>query len=165
MADDQQLWGGGPGDPRPPGHQCRRRPQPKEPGQPARARRRQRAGPAPLEASHVPGLEAGRPRVPQRPARLLPAGDWSVRLTGTRTRPQAAAMTCNSPMPSPPFPSPDNAVLGVVVANAIVSVRNGEASAEEAILHAAVHGWYEGHIPGEDECPGCGFRGELSNRS
>ncbi|WP_405852150.1 hypothetical protein OG571_38640 [Streptomyces sp. NBC_01369] len=74
-------------------------------------------------------------------------------------------MTCNSPMPSPPFPSPDNAVLGVVVANAIVSVRNGEASAEEAILHAAVHGWYEGHIPGEDECPGCGFRGELSNRS
>ncbi|MGW5366734.1 hypothetical protein ACWER6_06595 [Streptomyces sp. NPDC004009] len=32
---------------------------------------------------------------------------------------------------------------------------------EEAILHAAVHGWYEGHVQGEDECPGCDFRGEL----
>ncbi|MFK0132329.1 hypothetical protein ACIQRZ_18485 [Streptomyces rubiginosohelvolus] len=67
-----------------------------------------------------------------------------------------------SPMPSPPFPSPDSAVLRVVVGNAIVSVRNGEASVEEAILHAAVHGWYEGQIVGEDEYPGCSFRGQLS---
>ncbi|WP_093807873.1 hypothetical protein [Streptomyces sp. Ncost-T6T-1] len=66
-----------------------------------------------------------------------------------------------SPMPSPPFPSPDNAVLRVIVGSAIASVRSGEASVEEAILHAAVHGWYEGHIQGEDECPGCSFRGQL----
>ncbi|WP_364708972.1 hypothetical protein [Streptomyces ossamyceticus] len=46
-------------------------------------------------------------------------------------------------------------------ADAIASVRSAEASVEEAILHAAVHGWYEGHVQGEDECPGCGFRGEL----
>ncbi|MFJ1548742.1 hypothetical protein [Streptomyces sp. NPDC088246] len=35
----------------------------------------------------TPGLEAGRPRIPQRPARILPAGDHSVGLTGARTRP------------------------------------------------------------------------------
>ncbi|MFD8620184.1 MULTISPECIES: hypothetical protein [unclassified Streptomyces] len=66
-----------------------------------------------------------------------------------------------SPMPSPPFPSLDSAVLRLVVGNAIASVRSGEASVEAAILHAAVHGWYEGHIEGEDECPGCSFRGQL----
>ncbi|WP_416484256.1 hypothetical protein [Streptomyces sp. CL12] len=65
----------------------------------------------------------------------------------------------DSPTPSPPFPSPDNAVLRVIVGNATASVRNGEATVEEAILHAAVHGWYEGHIEGEDECLGCDFRG------
>ncbi|MFF2819417.1 hypothetical protein ACFVT9_28330 [Kitasatospora cineracea] len=66
-----------------------------------------------------------------------------------------------SPMPSPPFPQPDSAPLFVIVRNAVEAVRTGEASVEEAILHAAVHGWYEGHIQGEDECPGCDFRGEL----
>ncbi|AEN10819.1 MULTISPECIES: hypothetical protein [unclassified Streptomyces] len=70
-------------------------------------------------------------------------------------------MTSDSPMPSPPFPSPDNSVLRLIVGSAVESVRNGEASVEEAILHAVVHGWYEGHVQGEDECPGCDFRGEL----
>ncbi|MFJ2843519.1 hypothetical protein ACIPD2_17980 [Streptomyces griseofuscus] len=70
-------------------------------------------------------------------------------------------MTTDSPMPSPPFPSPDSAVLRLIVGNAIASVLSGEASVEEAILHAAVHGWYEGHVQGEDECPGCDFRNEL----
>ncbi|MDX3376470.1 hypothetical protein PV390_18905 [Streptomyces sp. ME02-6991-2A] len=41
------------------------------------------------------------------------------------------------------------------------TVPSGEASVEDAILHAAVNGWYEGHIQGEDECPGCIFRGQL----
>lgn len=67
----------------------------------------------------------------------------------------------DSSMPSPPFPSPDHAALRVVVSNALASVRNGEASVEDAILHAAVHGWYEGHIQGEDDCSGCDFRGGL----
>ncbi|WP_198358206.1 hypothetical protein [Streptomyces fildesensis] len=71
----------------------------------------------------------------------------------------------NAPMPSPPFPSPDEAVLRVIVANAIASVENGEANWREAVLHAAAHGWYEGHIQGENECPGCDFRGDLPKRS
>ncbi|MGW3557589.1 hypothetical protein ACWDNT_09490 [Streptomyces sp. NPDC000963] len=67
----------------------------------------------------------------------------------------------DSPMPSPPFPASDNDVLRLIVGSAVESVRSGEASVEEAILHAAVHGWYEGHVQGEDECPGCDFRGGL----
>jgi hypothetical protein len=47
-------------------------------------------------------------------------------------------------MPSPPFPAPDSAVLALIVANAVNSVHSGEASIEEAILHAAVHDWQEG---------------------
>jgi hypothetical protein len=70
-------------------------------------------------------------------------------------------MTFDSPMPSPPFPSPDNAVLRVVVGNAIASVRNGEASVEEAILHAAVHGWYGATFKARTSAPaatsGVGF--------
>ncbi|MDQ8708248.1 hypothetical protein RCO28_38185 [Streptomyces sp. LHD-70] len=53
----------------------------------------------------------------------------------------------------------------MIVDNAIESVRSGGASVEEAILHAAVHGWYEGHIQGEDKCPGCDFRGWLPKNS
>ncbi|MFE4826730.1 hypothetical protein [Streptomyces sp. NPDC056672] len=71
----------------------------------------------------------------------------------------------DSPMPSPPFPSPDSTVLRVIVGNAIASVETGEATVHEAILNAAVHGWYEGHIQGEDECPGCDFRGRLPKNS
>lgn len=64
-------------------------------------------------------------------------------------------------MPSPPFPVPSNPVLGLIVKNAVTAMRSGESTAEEAILHAAVHGWYEGHIEGEDQCLGCDFRGDL----
>jgi len=41
----------------------------------------------------------------------------------------------------------------------------GDATAQEAILHAAVHGWYEGHIQGEDACPGCDLRGSLRKQA
>ncbi|MGW9032608.1 hypothetical protein ACWGQ5_53460 [Streptomyces sp. NPDC055722] len=40
------------------------------------------------------------------------------------------------------MPGPGSAVLRLIVGNAIASVRSDEASAEEAILHAAVYGWY-----------------------
>jgi hypothetical protein len=63
------------------------------------------------------------------------------------------------PMPSSPFPSPASPMLKFIVNNAIESVRSGEATLEAAILHATVHGWYEGHIEGEDVCQGCDFRG------
>ncbi|MFJ5879877.1 hypothetical protein [Kitasatospora cineracea] len=66
-----------------------------------------------------------------------------------------------SPMPSPPLPSPHSAVLEVIVRNAVEPVRTSKASAEEATLHTAVHGWYERRIQREDECPGCDFRGRL----
>jgi hypothetical protein len=62
---------------------------------------------------------------------------------------------------SPPFPDPDSEILKLVVNNSIRIYREGELTAEEAILHAAVHGWYEGHIQGEDSCPGCDYRGKL----
>jgi hypothetical protein len=64
-------------------------------------------------------------------------------------------------MPSPPFPSPDDPLLRVIVGNAVASFERGEVDVRGAILHAAVHGWYEGHVQGEDTCPGCDFRGQL----
>jgi hypothetical protein len=64
-------------------------------------------------------------------------------------------------MPSPPFPDPHSAVLKLIVENAINAMNSREVTPEMAILHAAVHGWYEGHIQGEDACPGCDFRGRL----
>jgi hypothetical protein len=60
-------------------------------------------------------------------------------------------------MPSPPFPDPDSATLRMVIRNSIDAYRSGEVDVEGAILHAAVHGWDEGHIQGEDECPGCDY--------
>ena len=68
-------------------------------------------------------------------------------------------------MPSPPFPDPGSPVLQLIVTRAIEAMRSGEATAEEAILHAAVHGWYEGHIQGEDACPGCDYRGRLRKQA
>ena len=69
-----------------------------------------------------------------------------------------------APMPSPPFPNPDSRLLRLIITNAINSMRSGETNAEGAILHAAVHAWYEGHIEGEDACPGCDFRGGMGKQ-
>lgn len=44
------------------------------------------------------------------------------------------------------FPSPNNATA---------LVHSDEVSVEEAILQAAIHCLYEGHIQGEDERPRC----------
>jgi hypothetical protein len=58
--------------------------------------------------------------------------------------------------------------MRVIIGNAIASVESGETDWKNAILRATVHGWYEGHIDGEDDCPGCNSRGQLlkgSNRS
>ena len=68
-------------------------------------------------------------------------------------------------MPSPPFSDPGSAVLQLIVTGAIEAMQADEVTAEEAILHAAVHGWYEGHIQGEDACPGCEFRGKLRKQA
>ncbi|KAF2781604.1 hypothetical protein STPH1_6278 [Streptomyces sp. OM5714] len=98
-------------------------------------------------------------RAPQRPARHRPSLGHRIRVTGGRSRPWAAVTTTDSPMLFPPLPSPDSAVLRLLVGNAIAPARSSDASVEEAILHATVHGWCEGHVQGEDECPGFDFRG------
>jgi hypothetical protein len=68
-------------------------------------------------------------------------------------------------MPHPPFPDPSSATLALVIRNAVDALNSGEATAEEAILHAAVHAWYEGHIEGEDACPGCDYRGQMKKQT
>jgi hypothetical protein len=68
-------------------------------------------------------------------------------------------------MPSPPFPDPGSPVLRLIVTSAVEALRSGQATAEQAVLHAALHGWYEGHIQGEDACPGCDFGGELPKQA
>jgi hypothetical protein len=55
---------------------------------------------------------------------------------------------------SSPFPGPLSSLLALIVRGALESYQSGEVDIEGAILHAAVHGWYEGHIKGE-ECEGC----------
>ncbi len=65
------------------------------------------------------------------------------------------------PFPNPPFPHHNSPMLNVVVENSLNALRSGEADAEAAIIHAAVHAWYEGHVEGEDFCPGCTFRGDV----
>jgi hypothetical protein len=71
----------------------------------------------------------------------------------------------DSPMPSQPYPPPDSPLLRVIVGNAIASVESGEADWKDAIVHAAVHGCYEGHIESEDAGPGCDFLGQLPKNS
>jgi len=74
------------------------------------------------------------------------------------------ALACSgmsSVMPHPPFPNPDSQILALIISNAVGAMRSGEVDAKGAIVHAAVHAWYEGHIEGEDVCPGCDFRGDL----
>lgn len=74
------------------------------------------------------------------------------------------SITPDEPFPHPPFPHPDAKLLWVVINNSINALRSGEVDAEGAIAHAAVHGWYEGHIEGEDLCPGCTCRGNMELR-
>lgn len=53
----------------------------------------------------------------------------------------------------------------MIVGNAIASVETGEAGWKDAVLHTAVRGWYEGHVEGEDTCPGCDCWGQLPRHS
>jgi hypothetical protein len=80
-------------------------------------------------------------RPPER-SRRLPSGLPACTVAVTSTQ-----------MPSPPLPDPGSPVLKLIVTAAVEAVRSGDATAEQAILHAAVHGWYEDQIQGEDACP------------
>jgi len=67
-------------------------------------------------------------------------------------------------MPSPPFPSPDSDARWLIVQNTMREYEEGVVDVAGAVPQAAVHGWFEGHLEGEDSCPGCHFRGELGER-
>jgi hypothetical protein len=56
--------------------------------------------------------------------------------------------------PSSPFPDSMSPLLALIVRGALETYESGETDVEGAILNAAVNGWYEGHIEGE-ECEGC----------
>ncbi len=66
-----------------------------------------------------------------------------------------------NPFPTPPFPHPESDILRVVVENAMADYESGEVDVKGAIVHAAVHAWFEGHLEGEDSCPGCEHRGDV----
>src|SRR5713101_6922934 len=75
---------------------------------------------------------------------------------GTRAAP---ASQPDHPLPTPPFPAPDNAILRRIIDAARASHTAGTLDLAGAITRAAIHAWFEGHIQGEDACPGCEFRG------
>jgi hypothetical protein len=52
--------------------------------------------------------------------------------------------------PSSAYPDPLSPLLALIVRGALESYQSGEVDIEGAILHAAVNGWYEGHIEGEE---------------
>jgi hypothetical protein len=56
----------------------------------------------------------------------------------------------NDPAPSPPFPDPDDPILKVIADRAFNSYGSGELNVGEAITHAAVNAWLEGHLEGEE---------------
>lgn len=51
----------------------------------------------------------------------------------------------------PPWPHPDDVRLRVVVEAAVAAYESGETTAHGAILHAAVHGWYEGYQDADED--------------
>jgi hypothetical protein len=53
-------------------------------------------------------------------------------------------------IPSFAFPDPMSPLLALIVRGALESYQSGEIDIEGAMLHAAVQGWYEGHIEGEE---------------
>jgi hypothetical protein len=70
-----------------------------------------------------------------------------------------------NPFPSPPFPDPDNEILRIIMERVMAAYEAGQVDVSGAVLDAAVHAWYEGHIQGEDACPGCNYRGQLPKQS
>jgi len=70
-------------------------------------------------------------------------------------------VTERPPKPSPPFPV-RNLMRSVWSSRTRWSpTRTATSASQRPILRAAVHGWCEGHIEGEDSCPGCDHRGDV----
>jgi hypothetical protein len=62
--------------------------------------------------------------------------------------------------PSPPFPDRDHEVFQLILRAGLAHFRKTR-NAEQALVYVGVHAWSEGHIQGEDACPGCDYRGAL----
>jgi hypothetical protein len=63
------------------------------------------------------------------------------------------------PGPVPPFPDPADPVLVAIVIGALALLGEGR-PADRVLPMVAARAWAEGHIEGEDRCPGCTWRGE-----
>ena len=64
------------------------------------------------------------------------------------------------PGPAPPFPDPADPVLVAIILGALSLLREGR-PAERVLPMVAARAWAEGHVEGEDRCPGCSWRGDL----
>jgi hypothetical protein len=62
------------------------------------------------------------------------------------------------PGPVPPYPDPADPVLIAIVIGALGLLGEGR-PADRVLPMVAARSWAEGHIEGEDRCPGCTWRG------
>lgn len=67
----------------------------------------------------------------------------------------------SAPGPVPPFPDPSDPVLVAIVIGALGMLGEGRA-VDRVLPMVAARAWAEGHIEGEDRCPGCEWRGGLA---
>ena len=65
------------------------------------------------------------------------------------------------PGPVPPFPGPADPVLVAIVIGALGLLGEGRPS-DRVLPMVAARAWAEGHIEGEDRCPGCTWRGGVA---
>lgn len=65
------------------------------------------------------------------------------------------------PGPVPPFPDPGDPVFVATVIGALGLLREGR-PADRVLPMVAARAWAEGHIEGEERCPGCAWRGGLA---
>ncbi len=66
----------------------------------------------------------------------------------------------SAPGPVPPFPHPADPVLVAIVIGALGLLGEGR-PADRLLPMVAARAWAEGHVEGEDRCPGCEWRGGL----
>jgi hypothetical protein len=95
----------------------------------------------------------GFPRGPERPEAIAQAC-----LGGRRP---GAVPGLRAPGPVGPFPDPADAVLAAIVIGALGMLGEGR-PVDRVLPMVAARAWAEGHIEGEERCPGCAWRGGLA---
>lgn len=88
-------------------------------------------------------------------------------------RPEAIVQAClggrrpgavpglTAPGPVGPFPDPSDPVLVALVIGALTLLGEGR-PVDRVLPMVAARAWAEGHIEGEERCPGCAWRGGLA---